>query len=238
MKQLLSLFSILLISLALSITTFGQEQTAGDADPPEQGTAGEVKADGGAKVMRIGVLMPKVKLRNAKGEVSAEEALRNSYAVLIDSDLFEVVPLDARLTTLALREAKKKACDYILNIDLSQKKGRSSMFGKVLRDIGNRTSYETSRKVPYGRTAGGRIAGTTARSVIRNTGANMSSMAVQINKNDKFTLEYNMTTATGDAFHKNKITAKAKKNNDDVLTRMLEQSGEDIIKTLIKVLPQ
>jgi hypothetical protein len=66
----------------------------------------------------------------------------------------------------------------------------------------------------------------------------MSNMTVQIKKNDNFTLDYNLTTSAGDAFYSNKLEAKAKSNNDDVLTKLLEQSGEDIVKVLLKNVKQ
>lgn len=224
-KSVLSVFGILAIFFCLNLVAFGQEDKAGDQN-----------ADGGSKVIRIGVLLPKVKLRDAKGEVTPEEALRNSYAVLINSDLFEVVPLDAKLTSLALAEAKKKECDYIMNVDLKQieKKSGGGLFGRVLRDAGNQATWETSRKVPYGGTAPGRVAGSATRSTIRNTGYNMSNMAIKIKKNDKFELDYNLTTAAGDPFYSKSLNAKVKKNGDDVLNKLLEQSAEDIVKVLLK----
>lgn len=228
-KNIFSLFSVFVITLCVSSLAFAQ------------GQAGESTAAGGSKVIRIGVLMPKVSLSDAKGEMEPEEALRNTYAVLLNSDLFEVVALDSRLTTLALEEAVKKSCDYILNVDLNQiekKSGGGGLFGNVLRDAGRQATYETARKVPYGGGAGERVARTTAQSAIINTGYTMSNMSVEVKKNDKFTLNYNLTTAKGDAFYSNEIETKAKKNNDDVLMKLIEQSGNDIVTVLRKTLPQ
>jgi hypothetical protein len=140
-----------------------------------------------------------------------------------------------------LAEATKKNCDYILNVDLEQsekKSGGGGLFGKIARDTGRRATYETAVKVPYGSGTGERIARTTAQSAIINTGYTLSNMTVEVKKNDKFTLDYNLTTAKGDAFYSNKIETKAKKNNDDVLMKMIEQSGEDIVKVLLKNIPQ
>lgn len=228
-KGTLILFGLLIITLSFNLQTFAQDE------------AGEIVSNSGSKVMRIGILMPKVKLNEATGEMEPEEALRNTYAVLLNSDLFEVIALESKLTTLALNEATKKNCDYILNVDLEQiekKSGGSKWFGKVARDAGNRATYETARKVPYGSGAGERIARSTAQSAIINTGYTLSDMTVEIKENDKFILNYNLTTAKGDAFYSNKIETKAKKNNDDVLMKLIEQSGEDIVKVLLKNLPQ
>ncbi len=226
---LFSLFWIFTILLCLNMVALAQ------------GSAGDTDSDSGTKIIRIGVLMPKVQLTEAKGEVEPEVALRNTYAALLNSDQFEIIALDSRLTSLALDEAKKKSCDYILNVDLAQeaKKSGSGLFGKVLRDTGNRATSETASKVPWGGGTGERIAGTTARSAILNTGYTMSNMSVEIKKNDKFTLDYNLTaTATGDVFHTNKLEAKAKKNNDPVLMELIEESANDLVTVLKKNIPQ
>ena len=160
-RNFLSVFSVLIISGFLAGSAMAQEQTAGD-----------VRGDGGTKVTKIGILMPKVVLKEATGEVSPAEALRNTYGALLNSDSIEIVAIGARLTSLAIEEAAKKNCDYLLNISLVQerKKRGGGLFGRIARDTGKRATWETANKVPYGRSTGGRIARTTARSTIINTG--------------------------------------------------------------------
>ncbi len=228
-RSIFSVFSVVALTFCVGLTAFAQDG------------AGDVDADGGSKIIRIGVLMPKVNLREATGDVEPGVALRNTYGALLNGDYFELVALDAKLTSLVLSEARKKNVDYILHIDLEQvaKKKRSGLFGKIARDTGRRASWETARKVPYGGGTGGRIARTTARSAILNTGYTMSNMSVEVKKNDKFKLEYNLTnTGTGKVFHTKKIEAKAKKNNDAVLMRIIEESANDMVLALKKVIPQ
>ncbi len=212
-----------ILTLALSVFS----QVAGDANK---------SGDPGNKVIRVGVVMPKVELKDAKGEVEPGEALRNTYAALLNSETIELVALDARLTALAIDEAVKSNCDYILNVTLKQeeKKSGGGLFGRVIRDTGNRATYEAAISVPYGGGAGERIARTTAQSAIINTGYTMSNMTVEIKKNDEFSLNYGLTTAKGEEISGKDYEAKAKKNNDDkVIMNLIEESANDIAKSLI-----
>ncbi|MFV0389384.1 MAG: hypothetical protein ACK5NT_11590 [Pyrinomonadaceae bacterium] len=195
------------------------------------------KGDGGSKIIQIGVLMPTVSLKKATGDIPPEEALRNSYAALLNSDSVQVVPLDARLTSLALEEARNKKIDYILNLNLTQeqKKSGGGIFGRVIRDVGESATWETAGQVPGSRTAGGTVARTAARSAIINTGYTLSNVTIEIKKNDKFTLAYNLTSIDGKSVLEDSIEVKAKKSNDDkLLTDMVTQSAEAIAKAVIR----
>jgi len=226
-RNLLAIFTLI-----LGLTFAATAQTAGEAEKGDQGT----------KVTRVGVLMPKVNLVEAKGDMEAGAALRNTYAVLLNSETIQVVALDSRLASLALEEAKTKNIDYILNLSLVQeqkKKRGGGLFGRIARDTGRRATWETANKVPYGGSTGGRIARTTARSAIINTGYTLSRMKIKIKKSDKFILDYAMTDAKGESLLAKTIEAKAKKKNDDqVLIKMFEESGEEIVKTLRASLAQ
>ncbi|NNE66819.1 MAG: hypothetical protein HKN33_09655 [Pyrinomonadaceae bacterium] len=221
--KLLALISMF-TALSLGSTVFAQE--GGDIQ----------KGDPGSKVIRVGVVLPKVELVDAKGEVEPGEALRSTYASLLNSDVFELVALKSRLASLALAEAEKLECDYILNVSLKQvtKKSGGGLFGRVLRDTGNRATWEASTKVPGAGSTGGRIARTTARSAIINTGYTMSNMSIKVRKNDKFTLNYGLITGKGKTVADKEFEAKAKKKNDDtVLMGLIEESANDIAEVLL-----
>lgn len=183
-------------------------------------------------VIRIGMILPKVSLTEATGNVDAPTALRNSYAALINSDSYEVVALDAQLMVLAVEEAQKLDCDYILSVDLEQeeKKKGGGLFGKVLGATGRQVTNEVGNTVPFGgSTATKRVVNTAARTAIINTGYTLSDMSVKINKNDKFTLEYNLADDRGKTVFSNTQKAKAKSNNDTVLSEIIEQSITDLV---------
>ncbi len=219
---LASVAALIMLVFCFQVSTFAQ-------------TAGNVGEDRGSKVIRIGVLLPKVQLAEASGEISPEEALRSTYAALMNSDSFQLVALNSRLTSLALDEAKKRECDYILNVDLNQeeKKSGGGLFGKVLKDTASRTTYDAARRVPTGSGTGERIVSNAAQDAIIGTGYTMSNMAVTVKKNDKFVLDYNLTiTESGSVVHTNKIESKAQKNNDPVLMEMIEQSANDLVSVL------
>ncbi|MGI8544316.1 MAG: hypothetical protein ACR2MD_12700 [Aridibacter sp.] len=221
-RNLFSVFSILFISLFFVIQASAQGE--------------DVKGDAGTRITKIGILLPEVKLMEATGDISPEEALRNTYAVLLKSDTFEFVAIDSRLTSLALEEAVKKECDYLLDVSLiqEQKKSGGGLFGKIARDTARRATWETANSVPYGGSTGGRIARTAARSSIINTGYTISNMNIKIKKKDKLTLDYKLSTAKGEKLLDKKIEEKAGSDTDDLLMKMLEKSGEDLVAFLRK----
>ncbi len=218
--------SFLIFAIVLVFSAVSFSQTAGDANT----------GDSGAKVIRVGVLLPKVDLRDAKGEVDPAEALRSTYAALLNSEAIELVALDAKLTALAIEEAGKLECDYILSVSLKQeeKKSGGGLFGRVVRDTGNRATWEAASKVPYGGGTGERIARTTAQSAIINTGYTMSNVSVEVKKNDEFSLNYGLSTAKGESVSDKDFEAKAKKNKDDtVIMGLIEESANDIAKAIL-----
>ena len=224
--------AVLVFTFLFSLAVTGLSQTAG----------GEVvTGNRGSKVIRVGVVMPKVDIKATEGEVAPGEALRATYAALLNSEVIELIALDSKLATLALTEAAKHECDYILNLSLNQivKKSGGGLFGRVLRDAGNQATYEASSKVPYGGNAGTRVARRTARSTIINTGYTMSNMSVKVKKNDKFVLNYGLMTAKGKTVSDKEYKAKAKKKNDDkILMGLIESSANDIAKFIIDSRPQ
>ncbi len=227
MRKVVTLIGFSIFAV-LNLTVFTFSQSAGDTAQGDEGT----------KVIRIGVVMPNVELQDANGEVEPGAALRNTYAALINAETIQIVPLEARLTTLALDEAAKKECDFILNLSLVQeiaKSGGGGLFGKIARDAGQTATWEASSKVPYGGGTGERIARSTAQSAIVNTGYTMSNMSYKVKKSDKFVLDYLLTTAKGETVLEKTIDAKAKKNNDDkVLLGLIEQSANEIVLAIRK----
>ncbi len=227
MRKISGNIAILLILLfALSVFSFGQ--IAEDAP----------KGDEGSKVTRIGVVMPKVKLKEAKGEIEPGAALRNTYAALINGETLQIVALDANLTSLALEEAARKEVDFILNLNLNQETGKSGgggIFGAIARDTGRRATWEAAGNVPYGGGTGERIARTAAQSAIINTGYTISNMSYEVKKSDKFILEYFLTDVKGKTILEKSIDGKAKKNNDDkVVLDLIRESANEIVLAIRK----
>ncbi len=227
MKKISTTFVLVTVAI-ISLSAFVNGQVAGDIKEVDQG----------AKVIRIGVLMPTVELKDAKGEFEPGAALRNTYAALLDSETIKIVALDAKLATLALEEAASKECDYILKLSLVQeekKSGGGGLFGSIARSTGRSATYETATRVPYGGGAGERIARSAAQSAIINTGYTMSNVTYTVKKSDKFVLDYLMTTAKGQTVLEKSIDEKAKRNNDDkVLLELIKESANDIVAVIRK----
>ena len=181
-KYLQSFFWILTIFLCLNTLAFGQE---GEDKPTDAGT----------KVLKVGILLPDVKLKDAQNEKDLALALRNTYAVLLKADTVQIVALEGQDTTFSLGEAAKKECDYIISLGLSQTKKRSkspfgSVFDRVKQRTGERATIEAARNVPRGGGTGEKIARTAAQTAIIDTGFTLSSIDIKIKKKDKFYLNY------------------------------------------------
>lgn len=198
----------------------------------------ETESDGGSKVIQVGVLLPKVELKDATGKISPSEALRNSYGALLNSDSIQLVALKSTLTSLALEEAKKHGIDYILKLSLIQerkKSGGSKLFGRVVGSTGRVVTGSVAQQVPYGGSVGTRVARSAARSAILSTGYALTDMTIKIKKKDKFTLQYGLTDKEGNEVLDKTVVVKMKKKNDDKqLLDMITNSAEDIAGAIIK----
>lgn len=217
-----------LIATALFVIAFATFGIVGqDAKDPNQNGLGPKKAG----VKRVGVLLPNVTLKNAGDRVDPADAVRNTFEALLSSSSIELVPLDARLSALAYREAIEKQCDYVLKITLTQSENKKGGFlDRMVDRAADSAIYETTSKIP--RT--GNVAGNVGRETVVGAGQQVSEVEFTIKKGDQLALEYVLSTPKVKSVKENNLKAKAEKDNDDVLLPLIERAANEIAEFLLR----
>lgn len=169
-----------------------------------------------AGVIRIGLIMPKVQL-SAGDAAQAAEALRGNFASYLKGPRVEVVPLDARLPSLATQEALQSQCDYMLSLSMSVKKGGGSMFGRA---IGNIVSGAAGNVPAGGAATAAAVGGVYTTAVIVSS----------IKAKDNVTLEYKLEPLDRSRQGlEDTAKAKATRDNEDVVTGLIEKAASDVV---------
>lgn len=211
---------VLILLFVLSLGAQTNENKKGDTLPP--------KKEG---VKRIGVLLPKVSLNNVSKKVDPAIAVRNTFAALLDSDDIKIIPLKARLSALAFKEAQDKKCDYILKISLIQKKKKKGgFFNRIIDKTTDSVISDSTSKVP----TGGTVGGSAGKEAIVEAGNSIAEVEIEIEKKDQFILDYEITTRATKSVKKNSIKVKAKKDNDKVLMPLIEKAANEIASFVLQ----
>ncbi|HMS08574.1 MAG TPA: hypothetical protein PKE66_03745 [Pyrinomonadaceae bacterium] len=145
------------------------------------------------------------------------EAVRNTLISYLKMPNVEVMPLEARLQTAIDAEAKAKDCDIVIYATVSHKKGGGGfgMFSKL--------ASPALSSIGYGSTAG---------AIAASTVISAGSIAGNVKSKDELKLEVRVVNSSGQAIHAGEYKAKAKNDGDDILTSLVEQAAEAIVKTI------
>ena len=168
----------------------------------------------------VAVMMPSV-----QGVAGSAEDMASGVRELISKYLsgpsLKVVPLDSRLPTQAVVEAKEKNCEPILLASLTRK----SSGGQLTRALGQ-AAGSSSYYLPGGGTIGSIAARTAAQAGLRTAAALASSTKAK----DTMTLEYSLQSAAGDVrFGPRTETQKASTDGEDLLTPIVMRAAEAIV---------
>jgi hypothetical protein len=134
-----------------------------------------------------------------------------------------VVPLSARLASAAAEEARQSECDYVLHVSMSVKKGGGgSMFGRAIGNIAG----SAAGHIPGGGSASTGAARSAAIGGVYTTATIVSSIKAK----DEVTLEYKLEPmGQGNKGLANTAKAKASRDGEDVLTRLMEKAAGDVV---------
>lgn len=177
-----------------------------------------------AGVIRIGLVMPKVQMSSGD-TAQAAEALRGNFASYLKGPSVEVIPLSARLASQATQEALQSECDYVIHLSLSVKKGGGSMFGRAIGNIAG----SAAGHIPVGESATTAAARSATIGGVYTTAAIVSSIKAK----DDVTLEYKLEPLDpGRQGLANKAKAKASRDNEDVMTGLIEKAASDVVTTV------
>jgi hypothetical protein len=172
--------------------------------------------------IRIGIIVPKVQLTT--GNVAeAAEAVRNGFVSYLSGPTIEVVPLGARLPSLAMEEARQSDCDFVLFSSLTQKKGGGGgMFGRALGNIaGSAAVY-----IPGGGSAGTAAARSATIAGVYTSASIVSSIKARDEVNLEYKLEATNASRQGVA---NTVKAKASRDGEDIVTPLIEKASEAVV---------
>ena len=178
-----------------------------------------------AGVVRIGLIMPRVRMSSGDS-AGAAEALRNGFVSYLKSPKVEVIMLSARFVSSAMEEARQSECDYVLSAAMSVKKGGGgSMFGRAIGNIAG----SAAGHIPGGGSAATGAARSAAITGVYTTAAIVNSIKAK----DEVTLEYKLEP-TGGASKGVADSAKAKASHDgeDVVTGFMEKAAGVVFATV------
>jgi hypothetical protein len=186
-------------------------------------TSGGPKKTG---VIRIGLVMPRVKMSSGD-TAQAAEALRGNFASYLKGPSIEVIPLSSRLASQAAQEASQSECDYVIYLSLSVKKGGGSMFGRAIGNIVG----SAATQIPVG----GSVTTATARSAAIGGVYTTAAIVSSIKAKDEVTLEYKLEPLDrGRQQSANTAKAKASQDNEDVVTDLIEKAAGEVVATVSK----
>jgi hypothetical protein len=168
----------------------------------------------------VALMMPS--LQGVPG--NAEEAasgVRDLIAKYLTVPSLQIVPLESRLASQALAEAREKKCEPILVTTLMRKSGT----GKLTRALGQ-AAGASSWYLPGGGTAGSAAARAAAGAGLQTA----ASLAASTKAKDEMSLEYRLQTAAGDIrFGPKTESQKASTDGEDILTPIVMRAAEAIV---------
>ena len=160
--------------------------------------------------------------------VNAQElaaAIQNTLGEYLKGSKVELVPLEAKLASAMVNEAKEKGCDYMLYAQVSHKKGGGGGFGKMFSAV----APMMSSVIPMAGGMGGAIAG----SVVSTAVSTAASTSMNVKAKDEITLDIKLQKGDTAAFAK-QWKAKAKSEGEDIISPMIEQAAQGILDAVSK----
>ncbi len=174
----------------------------------------------------IAIVLPVVQgVDGSAGDVSgALRALLTSY---LTGPSLKAVPLEARLQSQAVEEARQKACGNILTATLSRKRSGGGLFGKAMgRAAGTAAWY-----VPGAASA----AGVVARGAVIAGAEAVSTVAANTKAKDEMSLDYRFSSLDAAATAKPvELKAKAETDGEDIMTPLAKKAAEAIAASVLK----
>ena len=173
----------------------------------------------------IAIVLPSVK--GASGDATEfATALRDQFASFLTGPSLRAMPLDARLASQAIEEARQKECGQVLMTSIEVKRHDGSGWGRALGRAAGTAAW-------YG--GYGTAAGAAARTAAYAGAQAISAMAETTKAKDELTLEYRFGSIDAVSRMTPKVEkAKAKRDGEDLLTPLVEKASESIAASALK----
>ena len=201
----LTLLLLLLCGAAVPRLSAGQAVAGQDAAP-------QPSASGAC----IAIVLPR--LEGVEGDATAiAGSVRDLFASFLRGPSMQIVPLEARLASLAVDEAREKQCPWVLMATITQKRGGNGNGGGLLGSV-------------IGQAAWGMPMGGVGAAVTHGAVQAISEMASSTKARDEIKLDYKLASVDGKtSFGPKSEKAKAKADGEDLLTPMVERAAEAIV---------
>jgi hypothetical protein len=174
----------------------------------------------------IAVVLPSVQgVEGSATEVAA--AVRELFTSYLNGPSLRTVPLEARLASQAIEEARQKECGQVLVTTLTRKRGGGGGWGSALGQAAGTAAWS----VPGVAGTGGAI----ARGAVIAGAQAVSSVAGSTKAKDEMRLDYKISPldAAGSAKTET-LKIKAAADGEDILTPLVEKASEAIAAGLAK----
>jgi hypothetical protein len=173
----------------------------------------------------LGIVLPAstgIKGDALKVETAARELLTSN---LSDPSL-KVIPLELRLRTPAIEEARKQGCGRVLTMSLTQKTGGGgvkSLTGKIAEGAGTWSALS----IP-----GTGLAGAAARGAAVAGAAAVASLAASTRVHDELRIDYEIIGVDGSSVGAQSERLKASADGEDLLTPLMRRVAERVHSTM------
>jgi hypothetical protein len=172
---------------------------------------------------RIGIVIPRTNFAGAGSRRKEASALSESFKSYFAGSTIETIDLSARLDSLALDEARKRQCDYVLYTSLTQKRqgSGSKSSGPISGIVDSLGGSGMGAKIPGGKTA----------QTVSSGAASVAGTLSSLNRaKDEIIFEYRLVKPEGALpVLANTTKAKVKSDGQDVLTPMIENAAQAIV---------
>jgi len=174
----------------------------------------------------IAIVLPSVQgVEGDAGQVAS--SLRELFTSYLTGPSMRAVPVEARLTSQAIEEAKQKGCGRVLAATLTRKRSSGSgLFGQVVGQAGTTAAWSLP---------GGGVGAAVARGAAAAATQTASELAFSTKAKDEMRIEYRLAQSDGGAtFGPKTETAKAKVDGEDLLTPLVEKVAEAVAAAALR----
>lgn len=171
----------------------------------------------------VGLMLPSVV--GAAGDATAiATGIRDLLASYLTGPSIRTLAIEARLTPLAIEEARAKSCGTILVVKVTQQR-REGGGGLLGRTIG-RAAQSAAIYTPTGSAAGA-----IARGTVMTGGEALSALSESTKAKDGLRVEHTLLRAevATPAAAPSELVARAKRDGEDLLTPLVERIAEVVV---------
>jgi hypothetical protein len=174
----------------------------------------------------IAIVLPSV--QGVEGDATqVASSVRELLASFLTGPSMRAVPLDARLASQAIEEAKQKECGRVLTAALTRKRSSGGgLLGRVVGQAGTTAAWSLP---------GGGVGAAVVRGAAVAATQTASELASSTKAKDEMRLEYRLSPVSGGATLGPKTeSAKAQIDGEDLLTPLVEKVAEAVAAAALR----